>query len=106
MPQYYNLTWFSQTNDIIGIYSTTDILLKGFFSLFLIFILCTFITMVRMRRGDNFNNALMLGSFFSMLFAGILYISGVFSVTINYGLYIFVPSIIFITTVIIKFYKQ
>lgn len=107
MPQYYNLTKYSEAENIIEMYVVTDILMKGMFSLFLVVVLGVWITYMRMNRGDNVENAIILGSFYSFLFSLILYISQViYSGSLKIGLFIFVPAIILIITSVVKWYSN
>ena len=107
MPQYYNLSKYSSNVDIMGVYATTDALMKGMFSLFFIVILGTWITFMRIKRNDEPTDAIILGSFYSLMAAIVLYIAGVYySGITKMGLYIFVPSIILVTASAVKWYNN
>ena len=107
MVQYYNLSLFSEGTGMFSIYSVMDTLLIGYFSLFLVIVIGMFVAGMRMKKGDNTLNALMLGSFWSMMMALVLYVGNVFYSGITKpGLYIFVPAIIFIVTIAVTWYNN
>jgi len=107
MPQYYNLSLYSDAPSIIAMFSVTDTLMKGMFSLFLILVLGIFITMVRLKKNDEPVNAIMIGSFYSMLLSIILYVANTYYTGINKpGLYVFIPAIVLIATTVIKYYNN
>ena len=77
------------------------------FSLFLIAVFGILIVSIRLRKNDTPVNAVMLGSFYSFLLAVVLYISSVFySGLTKPGLYVFVPAIVLIVTLIVKWYDK
>ena len=107
MPQYYNMSKYSEIDNIMGIYAVTDTLMLGFFSLFLVIVLGSFITFVRLKRGDSTINSIVLGSFYSLMLATVLYASNVYYSGINKpGLYIFVPALILVGSSIVKYYNK
>jgi len=107
MPQYYNTSLYSDSTNLLAIYAVTDQLMKGMFSLFLISVLTIFIIIVRLKKDDTPLDAIMLGSFYGMLFSIILYVSSSFYTGMaKPGLYVFIPTIIFIATTVIKFYNK
>jgi ribonuclease PH len=107
MPQYYNLSKYSESDNIMGIYSATDTLMQGYFSLFLILVLGVWITYIRIQKDDSTLNAIITGSFYSLMLAIVLYASNVYySGITSPGLYIFVPTIILVGCAVVKFYNK
>ena len=107
MPLYYNLSLYDSSTNIMQLYAVTDTLMKGVFSMFLVVVFGILITAIRLKQNEEPVNAIMLGSFFSFMLSMILYVSSVFYSGIQKpGLYIFVPAIVFIVTVIVKYYDK
>jgi hypothetical protein len=107
MPQLYNLSLYEDATNIIDYFIVTDLLLKGYFSLFLVLVVGLFIILTRIKRNDDPVDAIFLGSFFSMMLAIMLYAANIYYIGINKpGLYIFIPAIIFISTAITKYYNK
>ena len=108
MPEYWNMSLYSDTVGFIDIITSTDTIMKGIFSLFLILVLGIWIVWVRKDKGDSTNDALLLGSFYSFMLALVLYMSSVFlsSNLVRPGLYLYIPMIIIVITSVIKWYNK
>lgn len=107
MPDYYNLSLYSTTENIIEIYAVTDVLMKGMFSLFLVTVLFVFILSMRMRKDEEINNALIISSFYSLMLALVLYASNVYySGIAKPGLYLYIPALIIVTSSAVKWYSN
>jgi len=107
MPQYYNLTKYSDGENLMEIYSITDGLMTGGFSLFLVVVVFTFMMMFRQKRGDDLNDSLIYSSFFTLMLSMVLYASEVFySGMQKPGLYLFLPAIVLVLSAAIKWYNN
>jgi hypothetical protein len=105
MVEYYNMSGYSETTDLVGVLATTDTILSGYFSLFLIVMVGIIIAYIRLTRNDTPTNSVLIASFFSLLFSIFLYISEIMANTPKVGLKIFLPAIILVVTSIIKWYE-
>ena len=107
MPVYYNLSSYSSTEGLMDLFSVTDLLMKGIFSLFLVSVLGIWIIYQRLERGDSTNDAIITGSFYSFLLALILYASSVYGVgLIRPGLYMYIPMVILVVASSVKWYNN
>lgn len=107
MPQYYNLSKYSNLDNLMGVYAITDELMVGFYSLFLILVLGIWITYMRIKQNDSPTNAVVIGSFYSLMLAIALYVSQIFySGMAKPGLYLFIPAVILVGASIVKWYNK
>ena len=107
MVEYWNLSLYSTTDNIMDVYAATDTVMLGYFSLFLILVMGTWITYMRLKKGDSPTNSIVLGSFYALLLAIVLYVSQVYySGILKPGLYVFVPAVILVTTSVVKWYNN
>ncbi len=107
MPQYYNLSKYSDAEGIISIYTVTDELMIGYFSLFIILVVGIFITYIRLKKNDDPVNAIVLGSFYSLMLSMAIYFANIFYSGISKpGLYIFVPAVILVMASTVKWYNN
>ena len=109
MPNYYNLTKYADAENIIQVMATTDELMSGMFSLFIVIVVFTFIFIVRNKRenGENINNTLIFSSFISLMMATTLYAANIYYNNILYpGLYMYVPAIILVGCSVVKYYNN
>jgi hypothetical protein len=99
MPQYYNLTGIQGTSNIIEMYTQTDIIMQGYFSLFFVVVVGVLITLVRLKKEDTLRNSLITGSFFSLMLSLVFLAANVVSTGVaKPGLYVFVPAVILVIT--------
>jgi len=107
MPTYYNLTGYENATHIIAVFATTDEIMKGYFSLFLVLVLGIWMTYMRIQRNDEAIDAIIFSSFFSLMLGVALYVGNVmYSGMTSPGLYVFVPTIILIGSSAIKIYNK
>jgi len=107
MPQYFNLSLYSSSENLMSMYTATDTLMKGFFSLFLVVVIFMFIFVFRNKKGDELQDCLIISSFWSLMVSMILYTSQVFYTGMNKpGLYLFLPAIILVISAAVKWYNN
>jgi len=105
--QYYNLSLYESGDNIIDFYIITDVLLKGFFSLFMVMAVGVISTIVLIKYDHEPLKAIHLGSLYSLLFGIILLIGGMVSDYSQYsGRYVFIPALVYSVTLALIWFKK
>jgi len=102
MVQYYNLTKYSESSGVMGMIKVTSELSDYYFGYSLILILFLILTITTYLKNKDINTALNVSSLFTSILAVFFYVTGI---VVN-ALSIYIPIIIFITTVINKYYTK
>jgi hypothetical protein len=101
MPTYYNLTKFADNEGFMSVFSTVSSLTNNLFGVFLQF--CIFIVplMVYLQKGEHPNDAIHLSSLYCLIAGIIFYISQINTSSLA----IWIPSVLFVTTLAIRWYN-
>lgn len=104
---YFNLSQYDDDETLIDFWGTTDTLLNGFFSLFLVMIVIVIPILLMIKTGKEPIDAIHLGALYGLLFSIFMYISQAMTSTITKpGLYIFVPAVIYSISLAVKWYNK
>lgn len=102
MVEIYNLSQFSDNTGIIGFWQTMSTLSKYYFGGFLVIIMFVIPAIAMMRSGRDQLESILYSSLMSGLLAIFLYLG---EIIINTA-YIYIPAIIFVSTVAIRWYHS
>lgn len=102
MVEYYNLTKYSEADGVIGFIKVTSELSNYWFGYSLILILFLVIVITTYLKTREVNSAFNIGSLFTGLLGIYFYVTGI----VISSLVIYIPTLIFVITVINKYYTK
>lgn len=102
MVEYYNMSKFSTNEGFMSFFKTFSELSGGWFGIFMLALFFTISTYAMIDRGKNVIVSFNVSSLYTAVLASFLYMGGI----IENSLAIYTSALIFITTLIIRFYHK
>lgn len=105
MVEYFNLTGFASNEGLMGFWVTLSDLMGQWFGVFLLSIIFTISLIAMIKRGEktgekDINTYFLVSSLYTMLTSIVFYLAQI----IKSSLFIFIPTVIFVLTVALKWY--
>lgn len=102
MVTYYNLTKYSDTSGIMGVFKTTSELTNYFFGYMIIMAVFVIPIWAMIQSGKDINSSVHYSALLSSVLSILFYISGIISSSII----IFIFVLVYIVTLIVKWYNS
>ena len=102
MPQYYNMTMFSNNDGFISFIRTLSEASNYWFGLMMYALIFLIPLIVMIRRNEEPNTSFMVSSLFALVAGAVFYMAGI----VPNGLVFYIPMLILVTTVAIRVYNS
>lgn len=102
MPQYYNLSKFSDADGLMGTFRVTSDLMSGWLGVGIETVVFIVAVMLLMKNGEDANRSIFLASFYTLIVGIIFYLTKI----VTNSLCIWVPALIYVITLALRWYNK